>query len=174
MNNSEEILRSRAIKASKKIETIQSEDGLEVIYFTIAKESYAIEVKVVNEIHIFSEPTHVPHMPSYIMGIIHIHGRFISLVNLKRFLENTIQIENSTGSILLLGYEQMEFGIVVDEVISQKRLSKSTIQALTSGFDLPRADLMIGVTEEGVIVLDGKKLLADSAMKIVKRSSHEI
>lgn len=165
MNNVENILRQRALKAANKLESTEILDGVELIYFKIENDIYAIEAGVVSEVHKFKEPTPVPFTPSYILGIFHMRGKFVSLVNLKSFLGIPEQSEaGATLSILLLDDENMEFGIVVDEVLEQKRVSKKEIQTLTAGFDLPRADLVLGVTENGVIVLDGKKILSDSTM----------
>lgn len=167
MNNVEDILRKRALKVARKLESTEILEGIELIYFRIENEIYAIEAEVVSEVHNFKEPTPIPFTPAYIEGIFHLRGKFISLVNLKIFLGISEKSErDEMVSILLLEDERMEFGIAVDEVLEQKRASIKEIQTLTTGFNLPRADLIHGVTENGVIVLDGKKLLADSAMTI--------
>lgn len=171
MNNVENILRQRALKAAIKLEVQESEEGIEVIYFRIQNVIYAIEADVVTEIHKFTETTPVPYAPSYICGIFHMRGRFVSLVNLKVFFGIQSIDEDTTHSILLLSNETMEFGITVDEVIEQKKILKREIQTIPSGFDLPRADLIVGVTQEGVIVLDGKKFLSDPTMLIHQEST---
>mgnify|MGYP002629575646 CR=1 FL=1 len=169
MNNVRNTLRQRAIKAAKKLENTEIIDGIELIYFRIESETYAIEAGVVSEVHKYKEPTPVPFTPAYIQGVFHMRGNFVSLVNLKIFLGIPEQNEKvATLCILFLSDENMEFGVAVDEVIEQKRVSKKEIQTLTAGFDLPRADLILGVMENGVIVLDGKKLLADPTMIVHK------
>ncbi|MCX6052308.1 MAG: chemotaxis protein CheW [Campylobacterales bacterium] len=162
MNSVENILRQRAIKAAKKLDKTEISDALELIYFKIDDEIYAIEASVVSEIHKFKEPMPIPFTPSYICGVFYLRGRFISLVSLVNFLGIGEQKRDSSHSILLLSSESMEFGIMVDEVLEKKKLSKQEIQEIPSGFNLPRADLVIGVTESGTIVLDGKKFLEDS------------
>ncbi|MFA6196034.1 MAG: chemotaxis protein CheW [Sulfurimonas sp.] len=166
MNSVENILRQRAVKAATRLKTTEISDALELIYFRIENEIYAIEASVVSEIHKFKEPTPVPFTPSYIYGIFHLRGRFISLVSLRAFLGIAEQSKEHSHSILLLSNEIMEFAITVDEVLEQRKLSKQEVQEIPSGFNLPRADLVIGVTENGTIVLDGKKIMADSAMII--------
>jgi purine-binding chemotaxis protein CheW len=164
LNDVENILRQRAIKAAQRLETTEIIDAIEVIYFKIQDEIYAIEAEVVSEVHNFKEPIPVPFTPSYIHGIFHMRSKFVSLVDFRSFLGIREKSEKKAISILLLSDEIMEFGIAVDEVLEQQKLSKKDIQNLSLSFDLPRADLVIGVTEDGVIVLDGKKLLADPAM----------
>ncbi|MFA6138045.1 MAG: chemotaxis protein CheW [Sulfurimonas sp.] len=171
MNSVENILRQRAIKAAKKLETAEIFDALELIYFRIENERYAIEASAVSEVHKFKEPTPIPFTPSYVCGIFYLRGRFVSLVSLINFLGIGEQRRDSSCSILLLSDEKMEFGIIVDEVLEQKKLSKSDIQALPSGFNLPRTDLVVGVTQEGVVVLDGKRFLSDPTVVIYQEST---
>ncbi|MCX6072761.1 MAG: chemotaxis protein CheW [Campylobacterales bacterium] len=165
MNNTEAILRQRAIAAAKRVESTEWEDGIDVITFRIGNEHYAIESDVVNEVHASMKLTLVPYTPSYIQGIFYMRGRFISVIDLKHFLGMETQSDEVLGSLLLLHNGEMEFAVAVNDVQEQTKLSKKTLQ-LPSGFDLPRTDLMIGVSEEGVILLNGKKLLSDSAMRI--------
>lgn len=165
MKNTELILRQRAIAAAKKIESAECLDGVDVITFRIGNENYAIESEVVKEVHSLMKLTPVPYTPEYILGIFYMRGKFISVVDLKHFLGMETQSDEVFGSILLLSDAEMEFGMVVNEIQEQTKLSKKTLQ-LPCGFDLPRSDLMVGVTEEGVILLNGRKLLSDSAMRI--------
>ncbi|MDO8453624.1 MAG: chemotaxis protein CheW [Sulfurimonas sp.] len=163
MNSVKDVLRQRAIKVAKKLETTEILDAFELIYFRIENEIYAIEASVVDEVHKFKEPTPIPFTPSHICGVFYLRGRFVSLVSLINFLGIGEQRRDSSCSILLLSDEKIEFGIIVDEVLEQKKLSKSEIQEIPSGFNIPRVDLVVGVTESGTIVLDGKKIVADSA-----------
>lgn len=165
MNDTQLILKTRALAAAKRIESTEYDDGIDVIYFRIGNEHYAIEADVVNEVHTRMKLTPVPYTPSYILGIFYMRGRFVSVVDLKSFLGMERQSDEVFGSLLLLSDGDMEFGVTVDDVQEQTKLSKKMLQ-LPSGFDLPRSDLIIGVTEEGIILLNGKKLLSDSAMRI--------
>lgn len=166
MDNRQKILRQRAIKAAQKLEDDELQDDFDVIYFKVANEIYAIEAQSVSEIHNFVEPTLIPYTPSYILGIIHIRGRFVSLVTLIKFFKIQTQEESNPNSILLLSDNRMEFGVSVDEVLEHGKILKSEIGNVSENFDLPRADLIMGVTQNGVIVIDAKKFLADSALLI--------
>lgn len=166
MNKSDTILRARAIAAAKVEASNILEDGINLLHFRIGKEKYAIESEVVSEVYPSVSLTPVPYTPSYIQGIFHIRGRFVSVVNLNDFFGIEKMSEDQTGFIVLLGHGEMEFGVVVDDVMDQSELSRKQLQMIPSDFDFPRADLVLGMSEEGVIVFDGKKLMADSAMKI--------
>lgn len=166
MNTRDEILRQRAIIAAKRVDASEYEDRINVVYFRIGNEEYAIESEVVSEVHPFMALTPVPYAPSYIQGIFHMRGRFVSVVNLKHFFGMETQDDEEAHFLLLLGDERMEFCVAVDAVLEHSTLGKTALQLIPSGFDLPRPDLIVGVSEEGVIVLNGKKLLADPAMRV--------
>lgn len=166
MNNTEAILRQRAILAAKRLDENEEEDGINVIYFRIGNEEYAIESEIVSEVHPFTALTPVPYAPSYIQGIFHMRGRFVSVVNLKHFFGMETQDDDVAHYLLLLGDEGMEFCVAVDAVLGHSTLVKTALQLIPPRFDLPRPDLIVGVSEEGVIVLNGKKLLADPAMRV--------
>jgi len=166
LNNTEVILRQRAIKAAKKMDVSEKAEGMDVIYFRIGNEKYAIEAESVSEVHTFMELTPIPYAPSYIHGIFHMRGRFVSVINLKCFFGMETQSGDVPRTILLLDNGEMEFGVAVDAVLEHSKLSKKTLQAIPSDLNLPRPDLIVGVSEEGVIVLNGKKFLGDSSMVV--------
>lgn len=137
---------------------------MEVISFKLGNELYCIEAEAISEVCPYSQPTPLPHVPWYILGILHMRGRFVSIVNLKNFLG----IENGdlSRTILFLSDGEMEFGVSVDEVVEEFRVAEQSIRTIPSGFNLPRSDLIDGVSEEGLIVLNGKKFLADPSMRV--------
>lgn len=166
MDKEEIILRKRAIEAAKTVQISEDEESLDLVYFTIGNEKYAIEAYIVSGVHMYATPTPVPHTPSYIEGILYMRGRFVSVLNLKSFLGMHAQNSEMTHSLLLLGNETMEFAVAVDEILEETKLSKKVIQSIPPGFDLDRKELIAGVTEEGIIVLDGKKFFSHPTMSI--------
>lgn len=166
LKNSESILRERAIKASKVEVGNLFDDGINLVYFMIDGQKYAIESKLVSEVYPFVLITKVPHTPSYIEGIVHIRGRFVSVVNINNFFGMSKVNNEQSKLFLLLRNEEVEFAIGVDAVLEQSVISQKQLQQIPPDFDFLRADLLLGVSEDGVIVFNGEKLVADSAMMI--------
>ncbi|MDD5717791.1 MAG: chemotaxis protein CheW [Sulfuricurvum sp.] len=166
MNNTEAVLKARAIEAANIIERFEQTNGINVVVFMLGKDLYAIEAEVIQDVHTYSKPTTLPHLPPYLEGILHIRGRFVSIVNLKRFLGVEATRDEPARTILLLNDGVMECGVSVDEVIEQSALDQDKIRPLPSGFNLPKPDLIRGITEGGMSVLSGKNLLADPDMTI--------
>lgn len=166
MDNTREILRKRAADAAKKVEEKGVIDGVEIIRFKIGNEVYAVEALLVDEVHAFIDPVAVPYIPAYIEGIVNIRGRFVSVVNMKRFLGLEEGEAAHERFLLFLSDGLMEFGVVVDEVLDEIRLSKKMIRPIPQGFALAKKELIAGVTEEGTILVDGGKFLNDPAMTV--------
>jgi purine-binding chemotaxis protein CheW len=164
VNNTNAILRERALKAAKRVESTENEHVREVVSFRLGNELYCIEAEAISEVCPFSQPTPLPHVPWYILGIVHMRGRFVSIVNLKSFLG--IGNDDLSRTVLLLSDGEMEFGVSVDEVVDELRISEKSIRMIPSGFNLPRSDFILGVNEAGLIVLSGKKLLSDPDMRV--------
>lgn len=166
MNDVKEILRQRAAEAAKVLEDSTVKEGIDIIKFTLGDESYAIETLFVNEVHEYVEPTEVPNTPSYIEGIVYLRGRFVSVVELKRFLGVEENRSKQSRSLLLLADDSIEFALAVDDVFEETRLSRDRVQAVAPGFSLKKEELITGVCEDGLIFLDAKKILADEDMLI--------
>jgi purine-binding chemotaxis protein CheW len=132
----------------------------------MGSEIYALDDNFVHEVYSYIEPTKVPCTPSYIIGIINIRGAFISVVDLDIVLGLQKNESIEKGFILLLSNEAMEFGIMVYEIVCEMKIPKNSIQEIPDGLNILTKDLITGVTKEGVIVLDGKRLLEDSKMRV--------
>lgn len=166
MDNTAAILRTRAEQAAKKIVSDEGEKKINVVTFRVGDDVYALEADSISEVYPFAEPLPIPYTPPYIQGIIHLRGRFVSIVNLKLFFGIETQNDDLPRSILLLSDEGMEFALAVDEVLEETKLSPQALRIIPSDFNLPRPELIVGVSDEGIIVLSGKKLLGDSAMRV--------
>lgn len=166
MDKRKRILRERAIEAAKKVDVIEAEEYIDVVCFKIGNEEYAIETTIVSEVNRYTIITPVPHTPSYINGIFYLRGRFISIVDLKHFLGIEGESLAKSQSILLLSDNKIEVGIVVDEVLEETTLLKKSIQTIPIGFDLDRKEIISGVTEEGIILIDSKNFLCNPGMVV--------
>ena len=94
-------------------------------------------------------------------------GAFVSVVDLGLILGLEKSELKKEGFILLLSNETMEFGVMVDEIEGEMKIPKKSVQAIPEGLNVLTKDLIEGVTVDGLIMLDGKRLLEDS--KIVVR-----
>lgn len=137
-----------------------------VVEFRIAHEIYALELKRIRIIQPLKELTFIPGTPDFIRGVINLRGEIISVVDLKVFFELPDQAFTNLSQVIILSSDEMEFGILADEILGVAEISKNDIQPSLPTLNGIRADYLKGVTGSGKVVLDDEKLLSDSRMCI--------
>ena len=164
---SEKILKNRAQKLAQ---TISPDNNylttITVVEFRIAHEIYALELKRIRIIHPLKSLTFIPGTPDFIRGVINLRGEIISVVDLKVFFDLPDQEFTNLAQVIILASDEMEFGILADEVLGIAEIPKNDIQPSLPTLTGVRADYLKGVTGNGIVVLDDEKLLSDEKMYI--------
>jgi len=131
--------------------------------FAIEGEDYGVEIAYVKEIIKVTPITKVPHMPSFIEGLINLRGDLIGLLDVrKRFGKPTKEHDEETCIIVII-YADYTLGIIVDAVQETVTISEDRI------FAPPSAKLSFSnqfirnigkVNEDVKLLIDLEKFLA--------------
>lgn len=140
--------------------------GFEVLEFQVANELYALETSWVREVFPLREFTPLPGTPDFVLGIIHVRGRIVSVLDLKRFFELPAQGLSDLNKVIVVGDGAMEFGILADVLIGVRRLAQEEVQAPLPTLTGIRADYLLGITRQRQVVLDGRRLLTNPAIVV--------
>lgn len=163
----EQILQIRARKlAQSRPDTNKNGDTFSVVEFRIAHETYALGLQGIRIIHPLKELTFIPGTPDFIKGVINLRGEIISVIDLKVFFDLPDQGNTRLSQVIILTSDQMEFGILADEILGVGEILKNDIRSSLPTLTGIRADYLKGVTQNGVVVLDDEKLLSDEKMCI--------
>ncbi len=154
------ILEDRA-RALAKTPPAAPGPSLEVIEFSLAYERYAIETAWVREVYPLREYTPLPGTPEFVLGIIHLRGHVLSVLDIKKFFELPDKGISDLSKVIVLADGAMEFGILADRVDGVRPLPRDEIQPPLPTLTDLRAEYLIGVTARHEIVLDGRRLLND-------------
>jgi len=89
------------------------------IIFNLADEVYAFNISYIKEIRKIHTDTisHIPCVPDFIMGIINFRGDYISLLDIKSFLNIEKKNYPQKIEIVILKVNDLKLAIVVDKVI---------------------------------------------------------
>ena len=172
MSTKKDILKTRAVLLAQK--PPQKEDAskvIDVVEFRLGDEVYGIESKYLGETQRFRSPTEVPYLPVYMLGIIYHRGQFVLVVDIARFLNlqnNKLSFDGC--SLIMMKNDNAEFYLVVDEIIRTRHLSVNEIQSVAKGFALEHSDIIKGVSEDAMILIDAKSLLNHPSMKIYEEN----
>ena len=159
-----EILLERAIKISgrKNINNLHDDKAISVIEFLLVPERYAFEEMYVSEVLFLKEITSVPGTPSFVMGVINLRGKIISIINLKKLFNLKERGLTELNKVMILKNEIMEFGFVADSITGNKSVLLNTLSPPPITLSKMEAEHVLGVTPEGLILLNAGSLLSSN------------
>jgi purine-binding chemotaxis protein CheW len=139
--------------------------------FTLASESYGIEIKYVTEIIGIQPITEVPELPGYIRGIINLRGKIIPVMDVRlRFGKRLIDYNDRT-CVIVIEISEVSIGLIVDSV--------SEVLSIPDADIVPPPDMSRGgnhfikgigkVGHEVKLVLDCNKLLHEDDIELVQQ-----
>ncbi|PFA63919.1 chemotaxis protein CheW [Bacillus sp. AFS015802] len=86
-----------------------------VVVFHAGKEEYALPIENIVSIEKVEEVRPIPHLPSFVLGLVKVRGELLPVLDLSDILYNT-SVESVTGMFLLVvRTETMHVGLVVKE-----------------------------------------------------------
>ncbi len=96
--------------------------------FTLGKEEYGVDLKLVSQVVKPPAVTWVPRLPSYFLGIVSIRGSVVTLVDLRQLmgLEPTGWPRSVRILIVEIGEEQI--GLLVDSVTQVRRVTPAQME----------------------------------------------
>lgn len=159
------ILRSRARALARKSATAEAPDEiLQLIEFVLAGERYGVEPHFVREVYPLRDFTPLPGVPSFVLGIVNVRGEILSVVNLKKFFDLPEVGLGQLNKLIILHSERMEFGVLADEILGTRAIARSALQPAPPTISGIGGAYLRGVSGDGLIVLDGEKILSDEKM----------
>ncbi len=159
------ILRQRARLLARE-EAKKEEKYMEILEFLLSYENYGIEPCLVREVYPLKEYTPVPCTPPFVLGLINVRGQIIPVIDIKKFFELPEKGLGDLNRVIIVHDDTMEFGIVADTVLGVRQVRLKDIQPSLPTLTGIREKYLRGVTKEGVVILDAKKLLEDPGVVI--------
>lgn len=100
------------------------------IIFELDGEWYGVDIALVEEVIKVPPVTPVPNAPDAIVGIFHLRGRVIVVLDLGRQFRLPRQTSGATNYLLVTSYEKNHFGILIDKVRNVVYVSKKDVQPI--------------------------------------------
>jgi purine-binding chemotaxis protein CheW len=161
-----QILDQRARELAVPLESEADElDSIEVLTFRMGGELYALETKFILELTRVAALTKVPDCPAFMRGITNLRGDVLAIVDLCTLFQ-VASSPHEDDWMLVLGDDRAEFGIVIDDAVDVSSINTSDIFSTPVSVSGVQHDLLLGVTEDAMLVLDGAALLADERLMI--------
>lgn len=155
------ILKARAQALACEPVAQVTETLIEVVEFSLATERYGIATGFVREVVPFKELTLVPCTPVFFIGIVNVRGRMITVVDLKKFFDLPANGLHDLHQVIILHSEEMELGILADDVVGVRSVPASQLQAALPTLSGIGQQYLRGVTGDRLVVLDAARILGD-------------
>jgi purine-binding chemotaxis protein CheW len=146
-----------------------AKDFIDVIEFRLASEAYAIEYSFVREVHPLRDFTPLPGTPPFVLGIVNLRGQIISVVDLRVFFNLPARGLGDLNKVIVVRDDGMEFGILADEVTGVRTIPRIGIQPPIPTLPGIGSEYLIGITDEGMPVLDAKTILRDERIIVEQK-----
>lgn len=158
--NRKEILKKRAAILAQPLQ-IETDCGvvLSGLGFLLSDEQYIIDATFVSEVIPLREFTSLPCCPPFILGIINLRGRILSIINLKAFLNLPPKGITNLNRLIIVKYQQIEIGLLVDEVVGQIPVYLDQLHGSLATITEKQKELLIGITSDHSVLLDIQKFL---------------
>ncbi len=165
MKSEKQILRQRAIKvAGIPKEVTSGEVTLQVVEFTLIPERYCIAGSFVTEVLPLKEITTIPGTPPFVLGVMNVRGKIISIINLKSFFNLKEKGITEQNKIIVVKQGAMEFGIVTDAINGSHELPLSSLSPPPVTINGIGAEYIKGVTPEGLILLEISAIMSSQSI----------
>ena len=161
-DEAERILRTRARALARKPPRASAEGAmLELLEFRLASERYALESRLVQEVHPLRDLTPLPCTPPFVLGIVNVRGRILPVLDLKKFFDLPERGLTDLHRIILVRGNDLELGLLADVIVGVRSVATDTLQPSLPTLTGIRADFLKGVTDERLVVLDLDRILLD-------------
>lgn len=159
------ILKERArLLSLEPEEKASSGDYFEVVEFVLSQERYAIPTEYVREVYPFDDCTPVPCTPQFVLGIINVRGRILSVIDIRQFFGLPERGLSDRNIVIILHSDELGFGILADSVTGVRNIKTDDLQPSLPTLTGIREEYLKGITRERVTVLDAEKLLLDRGL----------
>lgn len=156
------VLRKRAAElAQRPAAEDHSGASLECLEFILSGENYAIELSFIAETLPLVEFTPLFCTPPFVLGIANMRGRIISIIDLRRFFELPTIGLSDLNRVIVVGYGDMEFGVLADSIVGMRSLKPQEILPSPDAFTGLREEYLAGVTANRCALLDMRKIMSD-------------
>lgn len=141
---------------------------MQFVVFVLSNEEYGLDIQIVNTIEKMIPITRVPKTPMYVKGVINLRGDIVPIMDLRERFGLPISEETEETRIIIVKFEEIQMGIIVDEVKEVIHINEEQIESTTS---LAKEGLMENVLGAGKV--DDRVITLLNIEKLVNISVNE-
>jgi purine-binding chemotaxis protein CheW len=160
------ILDARARVAARPPATADDVARVEVLAFSLAEETYAVETRFVREVCQLKDVTAVPCVPPFIAGVMNLRGRVLAIVDLRKLFDLPSRGLTELNRVIVLQDGDAEFGLLADAIDGLRSVATKELHDGLRTLTGVRDRFLKGITPQMLVVLDGGRLLSDAGLRV--------
>ena len=138
-------------------------ENSKVIIFGLNGESYAADIREVERILGYEEPTVLPEAPSFVKGVINYEDKILPIISLSKKFNIGEGTDYESKKIIVVKRKEKKFGIIVDNVYEVRDVYGNTIEntpEITNTADRKYISGLIKLENRIIILLDLENILS--------------
>ncbi|AGX44944.1 chemotaxis protein CheW [Clostridium saccharobutylicum] len=138
-------------------------NDVKMLIFGLNGEHYATDIKEVERILGYQEPTILPESPVFVKGVINYEQSILPIISLSRKFKLGEDKEDENRKIIVIKREEKKFGIIVENVYEVRDVNSDSIEvtpSITSTIEREYINGLIKLEDNIVISLDLEKILS--------------
>lgn len=138
-------------------------DNSKIIIFELNKERYAADIKEVERILGYEEPTVLPEAPHFVKGVINHEEKILPIISLSKKFNIGEGTNYESKKIIVVKRKEKKFGIIVDNVYEVRDIDGGCVEnapEITNTSERRYISGLIKLKNNIVILLDLEKILS--------------
>lgn len=138
-------------------------ENSKIIIFELNGERYAADIKEVERILGYEEPTVLPEAPLFVKGVINYEEKILPIISLSKKFNIGEGTDYETRKIIVVKREEKKFGIIVDNVYEVRNIDGKIIEnapEITNTSERKYISGLIKLDNNIIILLDLNKILS--------------
>lgn len=161
------VLHDRAVSLAHKTDKPEEAWILtDIVEFTLAGETYAVESAFVREVQPLRGLTPVPCTPPFITGIVNIRGQIVTVIDLKKFFDLPARGITDLDKLIILRSGGMEIGILADTIAGVRSIPLGAMETSSPAMAGFHARYLKGIGGDRTALVDVEKLLSDERIVV--------
>jgi len=148
------------------ISTIASTSDRKIITFSLADQTFGIDMRSLIEIREWEAPTPLPGVPAYVKGVTNLRGTVIPIVGLAERIGWAPSTLHSRSCILVVYIGGKQAGFLVDEVADIVPIKSEDIQPAPDA-DINETNAVSGLVQITARAANGKAGVKDGTMVLL-------
>ncbi|SFC60183.1 chemotaxis protein CheW [Clostridium uliginosum] len=136
---------------------------MKILIFSLNDEHYATDIKDVERILGYEEPTVLPEAPSFVKGVINYQESILPIISLSKKFNFGEDKDTENRKIIVVKRDDKKFGIIVENVYEVKDIDNDLIEVsppITASISRTYIKGLIRLGNNIVILLDLDKILS--------------